>query len=371
MEAIGIFAGGIAHDFNNILSPIFGFTQLALDNAPEGGKVREYLSEVLVAAKRALELVQQILTMSRQGERKQIRVQIHPLINETLNLLKAVLPATIEIRNNIYNCGYVLAGPSQIHQVVMNLCTNAYHAMQHQKGILELTLKEIETSGEKTLPDPEMRPGKYAKLTIRDTGCGMNREVMDRIFKPFFTTRKAGKGTGLGLSIVHDIVKSHQGYIKVFSEPDQGTTFDVYFPVIEEVESLVTEIPMTDLKGDEHILVVDDEDQIRRMIKNILERLGYQITLGESGANALEIFSNNPKNFDLVITDISMPKMTGVELAGKILDIRSDLPIILSTGFSESFAQEKAESIGARHIITKPPRRSDVAAIIRKVLDTP
>jgi PAS domain S-box-containing protein len=306
MEAIGSLAGGIAHDFNNILYPIIGYADLTMDHVPEGGVVQKNLHEILKAANRAKDLVQQILTFSRQGEHEREFIKIQPIIKEVLRLLRSSIPTTIEISQNIdKECGVIQADPTQIYQVLMNLCTNAYHSMREKGGVLEVTLP----------------------------GHGMDQAVIKRIFDPYFTTKPFGEGTGLGLAITHGIVKSYGGGIQVHSKPGEGTTFHVYLPLIEESsyaqQSISTE-PIR--KGNESILLVDDEDQIVRMVQETLKRLGYHVTPRTSSIEALEAFRAQPDKFDLVITDMTMPNMTGAELAPKLLDIRPDIPIILCTG---------------------------------------
>ena len=372
MEAIGTLAGGIAHDFNNILFSIIGNTEMSMDDVPEGSMARSNMQEVLTAAKRARDMVRQILDFSRQGiqERKPLRVQ--PIIDEALQLLNASVPAFIEIIEDIdMECGPVLADPTQIHQIMMNLCTNAYHAMREKGGTMGVTLRQINIDSS-DLPTPlGLKSGSCLKLVVSDTGHGMAREVMERIFDPYFTTKGPGGGTGMGLSVVHGIVKGHGGDISVHSEPGKGTRVDVFLPMIENN----TEVPLETVSlesipgGNEHILLVDDEENIVHMIQHMLERLGYHVTGRTSSVEALEAFRSLPKKFDIIITDQTMPNMTGEELAKELLQIRPDIPIILCTGFSEIIPEEKAKAIGIKDYIMKPVLKSQLAKAVRYALD--
>ncbi|MEE8432653.1 MAG: response regulator [Candidatus Desulfatibia sp.] len=370
MESIGTLAGGIAHDFNNILFPIIGFAEMALEDTAEGSSLRNSINEILHGAKRAGDLVKQILTFSRQADQELKPLQVHLVIKEVLKLIRSSLPSTIKIKQFIKkDCGLVIADPTQIHQVAMNLMTNAYHAMEEAGGELEVTLKEIELDVE-DLRDPVMTPGTYICLTVADTGIGMSKAVANRIFDPYFTTKEKGKGTGLGLAVVHGIVKSYNGDIKFYSNPGQGTAFHIYLPVIKtqaETEEIDTITPVQ--KGTERILLVDDEDQIVRMEKQMLQRLGYHVTERTSSIEALEAFRAAPDKFDLVITDMTMPNMTGVQLSQKLMAIRSNIPIIICTGFSEQISNEKANAWGISGYIMKPIVKRKLAEKIREVLD--
>ena len=371
IQAIGTLAGGIAHDFNNILFPIVGYTELTMDEVPEDSVAHNNLAEVLKAAHRAKGLVQQILTFSRQSgqERKPIKVQ--SIIKEALNLLRASIPASIDIIHKIDDDGRpVMGDATQIHQVIMNLCTNAYHAMQDKGGTLEVILSEVDIGYEETIEKIGMQPGKHLQLLVKDEGCGMDAAVLSRIFEPYYTTKEQGKGTGLGLSVIHGIVKNHRGDIIVASLPGKGTTFKVYFPIIEDAD-IVTEFEPSNgaAKGSERILLIDDEEQIVSMEQQMLENLGYQVTARTDSIEALSEFSKQPQNFDLVITDMTMPHMTGDELAQKLLDIKPDIPVILCTGFNEDITEEKAMSMGIQKFVMKPVIKNDLATTIRTVLD--
>jgi len=370
MEAIGTLAGGIAHDFNNILFPMFGYLEMMLEDVPKNNPLRGHLVEVFNGAKRARDLIKQILTFSRQSDHERKPLETQRVIREALKLIKSSLPTTIEISKDIQkDCGLVLAEPTQIHQILMNLCTNAYHAMEATGGKLTITLKEVELAAE-DLKDPAMIPGLYVCLTVADTGPGMEQSIIDRIFDPYFTTKGEGKGSGLGLAVIHGIVKNHGGYISVYSEPGRGAEFKVYLPVIKkqkETAKVETDTPIQ--KGTEHILLIDDQGIIVDIERQMLERLGYHITARTSSIEALEAFRANPDKFDLVITDMTMPNMTGDKLAGEMIKIRSDIPIILCTGFSEMMSQEGAESLGLKGFLMKPIVLKELSSVIRKVLD--
>ena len=371
IQAIGTLAGGIAHDFNNILFPILGYTELTMDEVSEDSVAHKNLQEILKAANRAKELVTQILTFSRQSGQERKPIQVQYIIKEALNLLRASIPASIEIICKIEKgCRPVMGDATQIHQVIMNLCTNAYQAMQEKGGKLEVSLSEVDIGYEETIEKIGMQPGRHLQLLVKDEGCGMDSAVMERIFEPYYTTKEQGKGTGLGLSVIHGIVKNHSGDIAVTSAPGKGTTFKVYLPIIEDADVLTEFEPSNGAaRGNEHILLIDDEAQIISMEQQMLENLGYQVTARTDSMEALREFSQEPQNFDLVITDMTMPQMTGDELAQKLLDIKPDIPVILCTGFNEDITEEKALSMGIQKFVMKPVIKSDLAATIRSVLD--
>jgi PAS domain S-box-containing protein len=369
MESIGTLAGGIAHDFNNILYSMIGYTELALDDTEKGSQLHNNLKEVLIAGNRAKDLVRQILTFSRQADQELKPLKIQLVVKEALKLIRSSLPSSIEISQNISNtCGFVLADATQIHQVAMNLLTNAYHALEDKGGKMDISLKEIQLDAD-DLKDPAMIPGPYVCLTVADTGTGIDESIMDRIFEPYYSTKVKGKGTGLGLAMVHGIVKSCGGNISVYSEPDKGTTFHVYLPVIQsQAETEEPRVISTVEKGKERILVVDDEEQIVRMTQQILERLGYHVTARTSSIETLEAFRAAPDKFDLVITDMTMPNMTGVHLTQKLIEIRPDIPVIICTGFSEKISEHKAKAMGIHGYVMKPVIRSELAKKIREAL---
>ena len=369
MEAIGTLAGGIAHDFNNILSAVMGYTEIVQVKLTQPD-LCHYLEQVLLACNRAKDLVGQILTFSRKTEQERKPLHLAPLIREVFKLLRASLPATIEIRQEIDLNGradMVLADPTQIHQVLMNLATNAFHAMQERGGELRVCLDNVEITPQMRSFHMDVTPGSYARLSVRDTGTGIAPAVMPRIFDPFFTTKKTGEGTGLGLSVVYGIVKECNGTITVQSEQGKGTTFEVYLPIIhrpmESGRGVSGPIP----RGTERILFVDDEEALAEMGRDILTELGYQVVATTSSIKALESFKDQPE-FDLVITDLTMPRMTGVELAREVLRLRPGIPIILCTGFTELITEEEAKALGISEFAMKPIDRRHIATLIRKAL---
>ena len=371
IQAIGTLAGGIAHDFNNILFPIVGYTELTMDEVPEDSVAHKNLQEILKAANRAKDLVKQILTFSRQSDQERKPIKVQHIITEALRLLRASIPASIEIVHAIQDdCGPVMGDATQIHQVIMNLCTNAYQAMQDTGGKLELILTEIDIGYEEMIDKIGMQPGKHLRLLVKDEGCGMEASVLERIFEPYYTTKEQGKGTGLGLSVIHGIVKNHGGDISVKSTPGRGTIFQVYLPLIEDLE-LASELEPNNgaIRGEERILLVDDEEQIVAMEQQMLENLGYQVTARTDSQEALKVFSEHPQDFDLVITDMTMPYMTGDQLAQKMLDIEPNIPVILCTGFNEIITEEKALAMGIQKFVMKPVVKNDLATTIRSVLD--
>ncbi len=371
MEAIGTLAGGIAHDFNNILAAIAGYTELVQLDVPGGSQSSANLAEVLKATNRAKELVKHILTFSRQSKSEQKPLQISPIVKEALELLRASIPTTIEIRQDIKKeSGAVMADPTQIHRVMMNLCTNAAHAIQEKGGTLEVSLEDIELDADASTQYFDLKPGPYVRLTVSDTGYGMDHTVRKRIFDPFFTTKEPSRGTGMGLAVVHGIVKDHGGAIIVDSEPAKGSTFQVFFPRIEseallEAESGLGGIPT----GNERILFVDDEEAMVNMGKQMLKSLGYEVVARTSSIEALEAFRAQPDSFDLVITDMTMPNMTGDLLAKELMGIRDDIPIVLCTGHIQMISEEKANAMGIRGFAMKPMVMRDVAGTIRRVFD--
>ena len=370
MEAIGTLAGGIAHDFNNILFPIMGYTEMTIADLSEESKAWKNLNQVLKSVMRAKGLVQQILTFSRQQdlELKPLKVQI--VVKEALKLIRSSLPTIIEIRQDIdKDCVAVLADPTHIHQIVMNLCTNAYHAMEEAGGTLEVNLSEVELTFN-DLTGLDMEPGPYLCLKVGDTGHGMDHAVVERVFDPYFTTKEKGKGTGLGLAVVHGIVKGYGGEIRVDSEPGKGTVFHIYLPQIRD--SFVSSEFISDKTlptGHERILLVDDERQIVSMEKEMLECLGYKVTDRTSSIEALEAFRKRSDRFDLIITDMTMPNMTGDKLAREVMKIRSDIPVILCTGFSEMISEERAGVLGIKGFLMKPIVMSVLAKTVREMLD--
>ncbi|MGP8194822.1 MAG: PAS domain S-box protein [Syntrophobacteraceae bacterium] len=370
MEALGTLAGGIAHDFNNILGIIFGYTELARWSISDNLPATEKLDEVLKAADRAKELVKQILAFSRQGEIEKKPVQVSLVFEEALKMLRATIPSTIDIRSDISSRSTVLGDPTQIHQVLMNLCTNAVHAMRDQGGTLEVTLVDIFMEPKVGDRYSGLHEGLHVQLIVKDTGHGIGPAIMDRIFDPFFTTKETGVGTGLGLSVVHGIVKGHGGVIQVESEPDKGTMFKVLFPAAESAFSSDGVEPSLP-QGHERILVVDDEPGLAAAMGDMLESLGYETLRRTSSLEALETFLNQPANqpFDLVITDMTMPGMTGLGLARGLLQLKPELPIIICTGFSEHIGPERIGKLGIKGFLMKPVTLRDLAVLVRSALD--
>ncbi|MEW6593325.1 MAG: ATP-binding protein [Thermodesulfobacteriota bacterium] len=372
MEAIGTLAGGIAHDFNNILGAIIGYAELALLDAGQGRPVTEHLAEIRRASDRAKDLVAHILTFSRQTEMRPQPMSAVPVIKEALKLLRSSLPAEIEIRQQInQEAGKIMADPVQVHQCFMNLCTNAAQAMREKGGVLTVALAEEELRADALPPEYGLEAGRYLVLSVADTGHGMDRATMGRIFDPFFSTRERGEGTGLGLSVVHGIVKSHGGGIVVESQPGQGATFRLCFPLLEQsaAESAAGIVKAPLPSGDrERVLLVDDEVPLVEMGQRILEYLGYVVTPKTSSSEALQLFAAQPEAFDLVITDQSMPGMTGVEMARQMLSLRPGLPVILCTGFSGAVGKEQARAMGIRGYVMKPLSINDLAAACQEAL---
>jgi len=369
LEAIGTLAGGIAHDFNNILGIISGYTELTLMGIEKGTQQHDHLKEIFGAAKRARDLVRQILAFSRQTDQELKPVQVNLIAKEALKFLRTVLPKTIEITEHIQSDSFIMADPTQIHQLLMNLCTNAEHAMREQGGVLEVSLHDVEFHAHDLTRPAGLKPGHFVHLAVTDTGHGMDQDVLQRIFDPYFTTKGVGEGTGLGLSVVHGIAETLGGAVTVYSSPGEGSRFHVYLPRTRaeiipravELEALPT--------GSETILLVDDEVGLVTVGKHMLEKLGYHVVTMTSGIEALEAFRAQPDKFDLIITDQTMPHMTGMDLAKEFLGIRPDIPVILCTGFSNAVTHESIESAGIRRLLFKPLLIDEVAKVIRDVLN--
>ncbi len=368
MEAIGNLAGGIAHDFNNILSSILGFTELSLDEVEKGSLIEDNLQEVYTAGIRAKELVGQILTFARQSEEKLSPVQVGLIVKEALKFIRSSIPTSIEIKSNIDSDSLILGNQTQVHQIIMNLCTNAAHAMDEAGGILNVNLRDIMVDREmgKKL---NLNYGDYVELSVADSGAGIPPDIIDSIFEPYFTTKEAGKGTGMGLAMVHGIVESYSGKIFVETCIGEGTIFTIYLPVthkrkrhrIYESEDLPV--------GTERIMFVDDELPIAKMGSQILQKLGYNVTTRTSSVEALELFKTKANDFDLVVTDMTMPNMTGEKLAIELMNIRNDIPVVLLTGYSNKISQEKAFERGFKAFAYKPIVKADLAKTVRDVLD--
>ncbi len=369
MESIGHLAGGIAHDFNNILYSIMGFTELAMDDAEPGSDQANNLSQVLTAADRAKHLVKQILTFARKSENRNQSVRLDIVAGEALKMIRSTVPVSIEIRQTIERCSPVMADPTQIHQVVMNLCANAAQAMEEDGGVLTVGLRDAFLTSEQARRLHGIEPGHYVHLSVSDTGDGIPPEIIGSIFDPYFTTKDVGKGTGMGLAVVHGIVRSRGGDITVESESGKGTAFHIYLPVARIAEYVGETPPSPTPGGGERILVVDDEPPIIGMLDQMLTGLGYAVTCHIRAADALAAFQADPAAFDLVLTDMAMPDMTGDKLATELMRIRPDIPVILCTGHSSRMTAEKAAEIGIRAFAMKPVAKGELTRLAREVLD--
>ena len=371
METIGTLAGGIAHDFNNILAPIMGYTEMALFKLNESEPLYKDLQNVLKGTHRAKDLVEQILLFSKQSEKERQPVSLQSQINEALKLLRPSIPTTIEINYDIDNtCPLIMADATQIHQVIVNLCTNAWQAMGKKGGLLtiELKFKDIDANFAKL--HPELIESKYVCLSITDTGIGMDTRTIDRIFEPFFTTKDVDKGTGLGLSVVHGIIKSHKGSIIVYSEPDKGTTINVYLPIIKSDDMLVTNKNSKIIGGSEHIMIVDDEPLVLEMVSTMLSDFGYKTETFSTALDAIKAYKIEPNKYDLILTDLTMPRITGLELSEQLHKNNSELPLIIMTGFGDTLTKATLDSYNINKIIGKPILIRELTEAIREVLDT-
>ena len=371
LEAIGTLAGGIAHDFNNILSIIMGYTELAKLKLHETENAEQYTKEVLKACRRAKDLIRQMLSFSHGDDKLERQVlYVRPIIKEVTKFLRASLPSTIEIQQSIANeTGIVFAHPTQIHQVLTNLCTNAAHAMEEAGGILEISLAHVDFDPVTVPPSSGLKPGSYVRLTVSDTGDGMDSATLEQIFDPYFTTKGPSKGSGLGLAVVQGIVKAHDGGITVSSQIGKGTTFHVFLPRIEAELTISEESSVPAPTGTERILVVDDEAALADIWKRYLELLGYVVAAKTSCLEALELFRVHPDYFDLVITDYAMPHMNGLDLAREMKRIQPDIHIIICSGWRETIGNEKSREAGVRAFLMKPLELRSAAEVIRKVLD--
>ena len=371
MEAIGTLAGGIAHDFNNILTAIIGFSEMAMMKLDSDNPAVHDLERLQSASIRATELVKQILSFSRKSEPERKPVQLTSVVEEVLKLLRSSLPSTIEIHQHITtipNGDTVLADSTQLHQVLMNLGANAAHAMRAKGGILSVSLSDLEADESLVSLYPDLTPGPYVRLTVSDTGHGMEDSVKERIFDPYFTTKKVGEGTGMGLAVVQGIIKSHGGAIRVYSELGQGTTFHIFLPKIEEECGQEATVDESIYGGTERILFVDDEEMLAELGQELITSLGYTVTATTNSNDALKLFSTDPNAFDLVITDMTMPGLTGMELSAELMAIRPDIPIILCTGFCEHINEKLAKENGVHNFLMKPYGRSTLSITIRNAL---
>lgn len=370
METIGTLAGGIAHDFNNILYMIIGNTELALDDTSKSNPVYMSLEEIKSASLRAAGIVKQLLDFSRKTDQKFKAIDAIDVIEDALRFLRSSIPSTIKIKKKLPDTKIaILADPIQIHQILMNICTNAFQAMEKKGGLIEIDVENIFLNKDFFDKYSNFTEGKYLKITIRDSGPGIGAEIIDRIFDPYFTTKEVGKGTGMGLAVVHGIVESHNGLVTVESDLEKGTTFNVFIPAIEEKLKIKQKQTEKFLKGTGKILFVDDEEGITQMSKKILEKLGYQVEAKLNPTDALALFKSNPDFFDIVITDMTMPQMTGTQLSERLKEIRSDIPIIICTGHSSLIDEVKAKQLGIVGFLTKPVSMSQISKEIRRILD--
>ncbi len=371
MESIGTLAGGIAHDFNNILGAIMGYTELSLDDVEDKPTTYQSLQQVLGAANRAKDLVSQILTFSRTTTINKVQIKTIPIVKEVCKFLRSSLPTTINIVQNIIaKHDLIMADPTQIHQILMNLCTNAGHAMLESGGELEVLLEEVSLNEDDLQIYTALKPGMHLKLTVKDMGYGISKDNLERIFDPYFTTKELGEGTGLGLAVVHGIVTDSGGDIKAYSEVGKGTVFHVLFPLIKNLGNTNPPIESETIPiGVESIMFVDDEETLVNLGKKILGRLGYKVTGFTSAEKALSMFKNSKESYDLIITDKTMPKMTGLDLAVEIKKVRADIPILLCTGFKDKDIDDKLQQAGITEYIIKPLNKREIAVAVREMLD--
>ena len=372
MESVGTLAGGIAHDFNNILGVIMGQAGLMeMLHAKNNPAMQKGLNEILSATNRAKELVQQILSFSRRSDRDRRAMDVVPVVKETLKFLRSTIPTTIEIQSNVPSSGCIIVGhPTDINQVLMNLGTNAAHAMRDTGGTLEISLDRIFLDATSSRQYVDLEPGDYVTITISDTGGGIDPSIRDRIFEPYFTTKEQGEGTGFGLAVVHGIVKSLSGTVAVYSELGQGTTFRILVPCATAEAGEIGESAEKPIQGGtERVLIVDDESALLNTARRMLENLGYNVTAVDSAIRALELFSAEPDGFDIVVTDLTMPKMNGFELSKQILKIRPDTPVVLCTGFSRTVTRETAKAAGVAEYLNKPLSMDELAKTVREAID--
>ncbi len=367
MEALGTLAGGIAHDFNNILGVILGYSEIVLDAADEGTALERRMQGVVTAAHRARDLVQQILNFSRQGGQERKPVKVVPLLKETLKLLRSSLPANIDIRQRIETSDDVVAAdPTQLHQILLNLCANAAHAMREGGGLLEVTLADEIVDAEAARALPNLMPGAYLRLSVRDSGHGIPPELVDRVFDPFFTTKRPGEGTGMGLAVVHGIVRNHEGAITVHSEPEEGAVFDVYLPKAGGVAEVEAEPPIASPRGGGRVLFVDDEPALVEIGREMFEGFGWEFEGFTDSPAAMARFEEEPDRFGLVVTDQNMPRFTGLELAERVAAARPGMPLFLCTGFSDAVSQEAMRRAGVGELLMKPLLRRRLAEALER-----
>ena len=370
MQAIGTLAGGIAHDFNNIIWVISGFAELLFSESSPGSRSHEYLGRILQSAERATDLVKQILTFSRPGEASRIPLDLGSTVTHALKWMRSAIPSTIEIRQIVEpDLKTVMANPTQIDQLLMNLVTNAAQSMRETGGILTVRLENVDCPSTSDYALQQASDLSYVKLVVEDNGPGMDADTVERVFEPYFSTKRPDQGTGLGLAVVHGIVKGHGGVIDVTSELGKGSAFEVYFPA--ESRKPTPRFPDREVvpSGDERVLVVDDEETTRRLGCDLLRAMGYRVTACENPLDALQLFRSAPHGFDLVITDMTMPGTNGADLAREILTVRSDVPVVIWTGFSDLMSDEKARDLGAAALLMKPVSRAVLGKVVREALD--
>lgn len=370
MEALGTLAGGIAHDFNNILAIILGNAELAIEDVSERSPVRHRLEEARKACLRAKDIVKQILTFSRQTEHEMTPTKITPIIEESIKLLRSSIPTTIEMRHNLSSHSDTINGdPGQIKEILINLCSNSAYAMRENGGVLEISLENITLDEQTAVGYDDLSPGDYLRLSVSDTGQGIEPDILNRVFDPYFTTKEAGEGTGMGLAAVSGLIRNHNGAITVHSEEGKGATFHVYLPLVQDEISPKADMEEPLPTGSECILFIDDEQSLVNLGRQILGRLGYSVITRTSSSEALDLFRKNPQQFDLVVTDMTMPDMQGDRLAKELIKIDPDIPIILFSGYSDRIDEEKAKEMGIAAYIMKPVAMREMANTIRKVLD--
>ncbi|MGD9950010.1 MAG: PAS domain S-box protein [Desulfobulbus sp.] len=368
MEAIGTLAGGIAHDFNNILAAIYGYAEMAKNSAPANSRTIHEIERVLEASERAAALIKQILAFSRQDKVACVPLEPVHLVKEAIKLLRSVLPTTIEIKQKLSeSTSSILGDPTQIHQIVMNLCTNAFHAMEKSGGILSVSLRNCQMKDVELQQYPHVHPGLFVQFSVIDTGSGISPEICNKIFDPYFTTKETGKGTGMGLAIVHGIVTNMGGFVSCESKEGKGSVFNVYFPAIEEKAHQKSIAEQDDFIGDGNILFVDDEPILTELGQELFKSFGYEVTISSNGIDALELFKNDPHFFSAIITDQTMPGIHGIDFARMALKIRPDIPIILCTGFSSIVDEEQLKQSGIKGLVMKPYKRKDFAKILKKI----
>lgn len=370
MEAIGQLAGGVAHDFNNILTVVKGYLIFSQDELPSDHPVQEYLYQIKKAADRAAEIVRQILTFSHNRDTECEAVKLESLVQDSLSFLRAFIPARIEIESNLKpGLPAVFADPTQIHQILMNLAVNASHAIKENPGQIEIVLTDVSLESDQANVSLGLSAGRYLRLSVTDTGCGMDRATRERIFEPFYTTKPQGEGTGLGLSIVHGIMKSHNGAVTVYSEEGQGTTFNLYFPALEDkLLSKTTEKIKAKVAGSGHILYVDDEPQLVFLAERMLRRAGYEVSGFKDPDEALDAFRSEPDKFDIVVSDLSMPKMDGSQLIRQMLDVRPNIPVVMATGYVRPQDLKAAEELGVKEIFLKPNSMENLAEMLQQLM---